>query len=83
MKNEWRALAAVGVLVIGVYAYAAYSGFMALPDQQAANACYNRLVEGFQVGQLNLKAEVRPGSRTFRTPIIQPPTLRIVLRSMG
>ena len=68
MKNEWRALAAVGALVIGVYAYAAYSGFMALPDQQAANACYNRLVEGFQAGQLNLKAEVPPGLTYLSDP---------------
>ncbi|MGO9526359.1 MAG: tetratricopeptide repeat protein [Verrucomicrobiia bacterium] len=68
MKNEWRVLAAVCVLVVGVYAYAAYSGFMATPDQQAADAYYNRLVEGFQAGQLNLKMDVPAGLAQLADP---------------
>jgi Tfp pilus assembly protein PilF len=68
MKNEWRVLAAVCVVVVGVYAYAAYSGFMATPDQQAADAHYNQLVEGFQAGQLSLKKEVPPGLTRLADP---------------
>jgi hypothetical protein len=79
MKNEWRVLAAVCVLVVGVYAYAAYSGFMATPDQQAATAYYNRLVEGFQAGQLNLKVDAPAGLTQLADPMIQPPMLRMAL----
>jgi hypothetical protein len=68
MKNEWRVLAAVCVLVVGVYAYATYSGFMATPDQQAADAYYNQLVEGFQAGQLNLKVDVPAGLTQLANP---------------
>jgi Tfp pilus assembly protein PilF len=68
IKNEWKVLAAVCVLVVGVYAYAAYSGFMAKPDQQAADAYYNQLVQGFQAGQLNLKKDVPPGLAQLANP---------------
>ncbi len=68
MKNEWRVLGAVCVVVVGVYAYAAYSGFMATPDQQAADAYYNQLVEGFQAGQLNLEVDAPAGLTQLADP---------------
>ncbi|MGD0057897.1 MAG: tetratricopeptide repeat protein [Verrucomicrobiia bacterium] len=68
MKNEWRVLAAVCVLVVGVYVCAAYSGFMARPRQQAADAFHNQLVEGFQAGQLNLKVDVPAGLTQLADP---------------
>ena len=68
MKNEWRVLAGVCVLVVGVYAYAAYSGFMAAPDQKAAGDSYNELVEGFQANQLNLKVDVPDGLTQLANP---------------
>ncbi len=68
MKNEWRLLAAVCAVVIGVYAYAAHSGFMATTDQRAADAYYNELVEGFQAGQLNLKVDVPAGLTQLVNP---------------
>jgi Flp pilus assembly protein TadD len=58
----------VCALVVGVYAYAAYSGFMATPDQQAAEGCYNQLVEAFQAGQLNLKVDVPAGLTQLANP---------------
>lgn len=81
MKNEWRVLAGVFAVVIGVYAYAAHAGFMAMPDQQAADTYYNRLVKAFQAGQLNLKVDV-PDSRNLQIPTIQTRAPRIGLRSM-
>jgi tetratricopeptide (TPR) repeat protein len=61
-------LGAVCVVVIGVYAYAAYSGSMATTDQQAADAYYNELVEGFRAGQLNLKVDVPAGLTQLVNP---------------
>ena len=60
MKNTWILLAAVCVLVIGVYAYMAQSGVLELVSLNTADAYYNLLVEGFRAGQLNLKKEVPP-----------------------
>src|ERR1700693_3709840 len=68
MKNEWRVLAGVFAVVIGVYAYAAHAGFMAMPDQQAAATYYNRLVKAFQASQLNLKVDVPAGLAQLADP---------------
>jgi tetratricopeptide (TPR) repeat protein len=68
MKNEWGVLGVVCTLVIGIYAYAAYAGYMATPDRRAADTYYNRLVEGFQAGQLNLQAEVPAGLAQLANP---------------
>jgi tetratricopeptide (TPR) repeat protein len=70
-RSRWTQcgiLGAVCVLVIGVYAYAAYSGFMAMPNKQAADARYNQLVEGFRAGQLNLKVDVPVGLAQLANP---------------
>jgi tetratricopeptide (TPR) repeat protein len=68
MKNEWRVLAVVCLLVVGVYAYAARAGFMAWREQHAADTPYNKLVEGFQAGQLNLKMDVPGGLAQLVNP---------------
>jgi tetratricopeptide (TPR) repeat protein len=56
------------MLVIGVYGYTAHSAFLASTSPNAAEAYYNLLVQGFRVGQLNLKKEVPPGLAQFADP---------------
>jgi tetratricopeptide (TPR) repeat protein len=58
-------LAAVCLLVIGVYEYSARSGYFAL---SSLNVYYNSLVQGFRAGQLNLKKEVPPGLAQLADP---------------
>ena len=60
MKNAWRSLAVVCVLVIGVYAYMARSGAWESLDRNAADDYYNLLVQGFRAGQLSLEKEAPP-----------------------
>ena len=55
-------------LVIGVYAYVARAGFLASPNQDAADASYNQLMEGFRTGHLYLKKEVPPGLTQLSDP---------------
>ena len=55
MKNARISLAAVCSLVIGVYAYMAQPGAWESLSQNAADAYYNSLVQGFRVGELSLK----------------------------
>ena len=68
MKNGWKSLAAVCALVIGVYAYMAQSGALESLSQNAADAYYNLLVQGFRAGQLSLKKEVPPGLAQLADP---------------
>jgi len=68
MKNAWRLLVAVCALVIGVYVYIAQPGAWESLDQNAADAYYNLLVQGFRAGQLNLKKEVPPGLTQLTNP---------------
>ena len=68
MKNEWRSLAAVCVLVIGVYACMAQPGAWESLSQNPADAYYNLLVRGFRAGQLSLKKEVPPGLTQLTDP---------------
>jgi tetratricopeptide (TPR) repeat protein len=68
MKNEWRILAAVCALVIGVYAFAAHSGVRELLSPDAADTYYNLLVRGFRAGQLSLKKEAPPGLTQLANP---------------
>jgi tetratricopeptide (TPR) repeat protein len=56
------------MLVIGVYAYTAHPGFLASTSLNAAETYYNLLVQGFRVGQLNLKKEVPPGLAQLADP---------------
>jgi tetratricopeptide (TPR) repeat protein len=58
MKNEWRILAAVCAVVVGVYAYVAQSGILELFIPDPAEVHYNLLVRGFRAGHLSLKKEV-------------------------
>jgi tetratricopeptide (TPR) repeat protein len=85
MNGPWRPLAAVCVLVIGVYAYMAQSGVLELASPNAADAYYNLLVRGFRAGQLNLKKEVPPGFAQLADPydpsanaLYQPPPYRLL-----
>ena len=70
-KHLWfqRAiLSAACALVIAVYLYAAHSGFVISLSRNAADDYYNLLVQGFRVGQLNLKTEVPPGLAQLADP---------------
>jgi tetratricopeptide (TPR) repeat protein len=68
MRNAWISLAAACALVIGVYAYTAHSGFLTSSSLNAANDCYNLLVQGFRGGQLILKKEVPPALAQLAGP---------------
>jgi hypothetical protein len=68
MKKAWTLLAAVCVLVIGVYAYMAQSGLLELLSPSAADTYYNLLVRGFRTGQLSLQKEVPPGLAQLADP---------------
>src|SRR5947208_3498786 len=54
-------LGAVCVLVIGVFAWSAKSGWVELWSLKPENTYYNLLVQGFRAGQLNLKREMPAG----------------------
>jgi tetratricopeptide (TPR) repeat protein len=68
MKNEWRVLAGVCAVVIGLYAYMAPSGYVASPTLNPADGYYNLLVQGFRAGQLNLKKEAPAGLTQLGNP---------------
>jgi tetratricopeptide (TPR) repeat protein len=79
MKNSWKPLAAVCVLVIGVYAYLAQSGELELLTPNAADAFYNLLAQGFRAGQLSLNKDVPPGFAQLADPY--DPTANALYRS--
>jgi tetratricopeptide (TPR) repeat protein len=68
MKRAWTLLTAVCVLVIGVYAYTAHSGYDASWSLTAADNYYNLLVQGFRASQLNLKTEAPSGLAQLADP---------------
>jgi tetratricopeptide (TPR) repeat protein len=85
MKNAWKPLAAVCVLVIGVYAYMAQPGVWESLSRNAADAYYNLLVQGFRAGQLSLKKDVPPGLAQLADPydpangvLYQSPSYRLL-----
>ena len=81
-KSRWMqhgSLAAVCLLVIGVYAYMAQSGVLELLSPNAADAYYNLLVQGFRDGQLSLKKEVPPGLAQLADPY--DPTANVLYRN--
>jgi Flp pilus assembly protein TadD len=62
-RSQWMQpgiLAAVCVLVVGVYAYTAHSGYVVPSGLKAADGYYNLLADGFRSGQLNLKVAAPP-----------------------
>jgi tetratricopeptide (TPR) repeat protein len=61
-------LAGVCALVIGVYAYTAHPGIPVSGRTRAADHYYNVLVQGFRVGQLNLKTDVPSGFASLADP---------------
>ncbi len=56
------------MLVIGVCAYMTQPGAWESSGGDAADACYNLLVQGFRAGQLSLKKEVPPGLARLADP---------------
>ncbi len=68
MKDSWRSLAVVCVLVVGIYAYAVQIGLLESLSGYAPNEYYNLLVQGFRANQLNLKKEVPPGFAQLADP---------------
>jgi tetratricopeptide (TPR) repeat protein len=68
MKNEWRLLAAVCVLVIGMYAYTAPLGRLESSISNPSDTYYNLLVRGFRDGHLSLKKEVPVGLTQLADP---------------
>jgi tetratricopeptide (TPR) repeat protein len=67
-KSAWKSLAAVCVLVIGVYAYMNQSGLLELLSPSAADTYYNLLVRGFRAGHLSLQKEVPLGLTQLADP---------------
>ncbi len=66
--KQYGILCAVCVLVIGVYAYTAQSGFLVSDSLNPADAYYNLLAQGFRAGQLNLKIDIPPGFAQLANP---------------
>ena len=68
MKNEWRVLVGVCVVVVGIYGCAAHTDPWESPSQSAADCYYNLLVQGFRAGHLSLKKDVPPGLTQLADP---------------
>jgi tetratricopeptide (TPR) repeat protein len=68
MKNEWKILAAMCAVVIGVYAISARSGHVTSSSLDPSDEYYNLLVQGFRADQLNLKKDVPPGLAQLKDP---------------
>jgi tetratricopeptide (TPR) repeat protein len=67
-SRDYAVIGVVCLLVLGVYAWIAKSGWMELGSQNAENTYYNLLVEGFRSNQLNLKREVPSGLAQLANP---------------
>ena len=70
-ENPWVRDAVLGLVclvVIGIFAWSAESGFLELADPRPQDAYYNLLVQGFQAGQLNVKREVPLGLTQLADP---------------
>jgi len=63
VHHRWPGRAVWGivcVLVIGIFAWSAESGFLELAGSGAKDTYYNLLVQGFRAGQLNVNREAPP-----------------------
>jgi len=81
-RSRWMqrgVLTATCVLIVGIYAYTAHSGFLESLSLNPADTYYNLLVRGFQAGQLSLKKDVPPG--LARLPDPYDPTANALYRS--
>jgi tetratricopeptide (TPR) repeat protein len=70
-KTPWikqGVLASICILVVGVYACTALPGYVVSKSLSPADSYYNLLVQGFRVGQLNLKIDTPPGLRRLTDP---------------
>jgi len=61
-------LAAVCVLVIGMYVFVAHSGYAVSSSLNPRDAYYNSLVQGFRAGQLSVKKTVPPALAQLPDP---------------
>jgi tetratricopeptide (TPR) repeat protein len=80
-KSRWiqrGVLGAVCALVVGIYASTTHEGAVTQPSQNEARSYYNLLVQGFRVGQLNLKKEAPPELAQLADPYTPTP-----LRPLG
>ncbi|MGO9244093.1 MAG: tetratricopeptide repeat protein [Verrucomicrobiia bacterium] len=68
MKSGWTSLAAVCLLVIGVYAYTAPLGKLESLVSDPADTYYNLLVQGFRDGHLSLKKDAPAGLTQLTDP---------------
>ncbi len=68
MKGAWISLAAVCLLVVGVYAYTAPLGKLESLISNPADTYYNLLVQGFRDGHLSLKKDVPAGLTQLSDP---------------
>ena len=70
-NNLWTGRAVFGavcILVVGIYAWSAESGWLDLVSPRAGDSYYNLLVQGFGSGQLNLKRDAPPGLSQLANP---------------
>jgi tetratricopeptide (TPR) repeat protein len=74
-------LAAVGALVIGIFAACANPTILELVGGKASDAYYNLLVEGFRNGHLSLNREAPPGLAQLADPY--DPVANTVFRQPG
>ena len=64
----WVILGTVCALVVGFFVWSARPGFLGMRTWRAEDAYYNLLVQGFRVGQLDLKTEVPRGLAQLADP---------------
>lgn len=76
-------LAAVCVLVIGIYAFTAHSGVLESLDHDPSHTFYNLLVQGFRAGQISLKIEAPPGLAQFADPYVPTAPVHYALHDMS
>ena len=68
MKDAWKLLGTVGVLVIGMYACTTPLGKLESLSSNPADTYYNLLVQGFRDGHLSLKKEIPTGFARLADP---------------
>ncbi len=81
----WMSHAIFGLvcaLVIVLFVWSAQSGFLESANLHAEDSYYNRLVQGFSAGQLNMKLEAPPGLAQLADPY-DPAVNTAYIRDVG
>jgi len=65
---RWGILVVMCALVLGVYAYAAHSGYFVSSSLNPADEYYNLLAQAFRAGQVNLNVDVPPDFARLSDP---------------